>query len=531
MTGKIYLAMGAATLALFGPVSDKGGPSLAEAMQPSAEPASLSSAQGATRCNGFVGKQVAGATVDKTEFIAAGSALPPFGSKNVPEFCRVHARIAPVDGSEIKLQVWLPTNWNGKFVGFGGAGFEGGLAFSAVSLKGPVGKGYAAVVTNAGHDPTFVPTWALGQPEKIVDFGHRANHLGAIFGKALSADYYGTAVKRAFFQGCSNGGRDALMLAQRYPDDYDAIVAGAPANDFTGLMASFARIGRLARATPVADTLGPKLKLVHEAAIAKCDGLDGLRDGLIDRPAACRFDPAVLQCKGAAGASCLSKSEVGTVKAIYRGTYDRQGREIMPGLPVGSEYEWEAWLTGAKAGGPGMATNLMRYMVYSDPAWSPENFDLDRDFAASRRFPGQAIDAVNPDLRPFFGRGGKLLMYHGWDDAAIPAGNSLRYHAAVQRSVGRRAEEHVRLFMLPGVAHCDGGHGPDTIDYLEALDRWAGSGTAPEALVAIKYDNPVALKTGQPAHVVRSRLACAWPKKAKYKGSGSIDDAANFTCR
>lgn len=531
MSGKIVLAMGTATLALFGPVSDKVGSNLATAMQPRAAPDSPSSAHEAKRCNSLVGRHVGGATVDKAEYITAGSALPPFGNKNVPEFCRVHARIAPVDGSEIKLQVWLPTKWNGKFVGFGGGGFEGGLAFAAISLKEPVGRGYAAVVTNAGHDPAFVPTWALRQPEKIVDFGYRANHLGAVFGKALSADYYGTSVKKAYFKGCSNGGRDALMLAQRYPDDYDAIIAGAPANDFTGLMASFVRIGRLARATPVADTLGPKLKLVHEAAMAKCDGLDGLKDGLIDRPAACRFDPAVLQCKGVAGPACLSKAEVGTVKAIYRGTYDRQGREIMPGLPVGSEYEWEGWLTGAKAGGPGMATNLMRYMVYSDPAWSPENFDLDRDLAAARRSPGPVIDAVNADLRPFFGRGGKLLMYHGWDDAAIPAGNSLRYHAAVRRAVGRRAEEHVRLFMLPGVAHCDGGHGPDTIDYLESLDQWVVSGTAPDALVASKYDNPVALKTGQPANVVRSRLACAWPRKATYKGSGSIDDAANFACR
>ncbi len=321
------------------------------------------------------------------------------------------------------------------------------------------------------------------------------------------------------------------MLAQRYPADYDAIVAGAPANDFTGLMASFARIGRLARATPVADTLGPKLKLVHEAAMAKCDGLDGLKDGLIDRPTACRFDPAVLQCKGADGASCLSKAEVGTVKAIYRGAYDRQGREIMPGLPVGSEYEWEAWLTGPKAAGPGMANDLMRYMVYSDPAWSPEGFDLDRDFAAARREPGQAIDAVDPDLRPFFGRGGKLLMYHGWDDAAIPAGNSLRYHAAVQRTVGRSARDDMRLFMLPGVAHCASGHGPDSVDYLGALDRWAESGTAPEQLTAQKYDNLFKVMAGHPGNVVRSRLVCALPKKAKYKGSGSVDDAASFTCR
>lgn len=531
MSGKMFLMMGTTAAALFVPLSAEGRGDSPVAVQPVVEQLALTSADGAERCARLVGKQLAGAVIEKTDYVVAGSALPPFSDKNSPEFCRVNARATPVEGSEIKAQVWLPTNWNGKFVGFGGGGFEGGLGPATIILKKPVGRGYAAVVTNAGHDPASAPKWALGQPEKVTDYGHRANHLGAVFGKALAADYYRSAVRRAFFQGCSNGGRDALMLAQRYPGDYDAIVAGAPANDFTGLMASFARIGRLARATPVADTLGPKLKLVHEAALAKCDRLDGSTDGLIRRPPVCRFDPAVLQCKGTVGASCLSHAEVDTVKAIYRGTYDQRGREIMPGLPVGSEYEWEAWLTGPKAAGPGMATDLMRYMVYNDPEWSPERFDLDRDFAAARRQPGQTIDAVDPDLRPFFGRGGKLLMYHGWDDAAIPAGNSLRYHAAVQRAVGRSARDNMRLFMLPGVAHCASGHGPDWVDYLGALDRWAGSGTAPQQLTAEKYDNPLKVMAGHPGNVVRSQLVCAWPKTAKYKGSGPVDDAANFTCR
>lgn len=531
MTGKLIFATGAATLAIFGPLASSGGAEPAGAMQTRAVSAALSPGDGAARCRGLVGRQMAGATIDKADYILAGSALPPFKHQNSPEFCRVHARMTPVEGSEIKVQLWLPSNWNGKLVGFGGGGFEGGLGAAAISLREPVGKGYAAVVTNAGHDPASEPKWALRQPEKIADFGHRANHLGAMFGKSLSAEYYGAAVKRAFFQGCSNGGRDALMLAQRHPGDYDAIVAGAPANDFTGLMVSFAHIGRLARTTPGSDTLSPKLKLVHEAAIAKCDGLDGLKDGLIERPTSCRFDPAVLECKGAATASCLSKAEVGTVKAIYRGTYDGKGHEIMPGLPVGSEYEWAAWLTGSKAAGPGMATSLMRYMVYSDPAWPEESFDLDREFGAVRLQPGPAIDAVDPDLRPFFARGGKLLIYHGWDDAAIPAGNSLRYHAAVRRAVGRSADSHMRLFMLPGVAHCSGGHGPDTIDYLGTLDRWAETGVAPERLIATKFDNPIQVMAGQPANIVRSRPACAWPKRARYNGSGATDDAASYICR
>jgi pimeloyl-ACP methyl ester carboxylesterase len=531
MTGKMLFAACTAALGLFCPLSAEAGEEAAAANQTRPQLTSLSADDGAARCAGLVGKQIAGATIDKTDYFVAGSVLPPFKEKNSPEFCRVHARINPVEGSGIKMQVWLPSNWNSKVVGFGGGGFEGGLGGALITLRGPVGKGYAAVVTNAGHDSASEPRWALRQPEKVADFGHRANHLGAAFGKALSADYYRAAAQRAYFHGCSNGGRDALMLAQRYPDDYDAIIAGAPANDFTGLLSSFARIGRLTRTTPGPDTLSPKLKLVHEAAVAKCDRLDGLKDGLIERPTMCRFNPAVVQCKSGTGADCLSKAEVATVRAIYRGTYDSKGREIMPGLPIGSEYEWAAWLTSPKAGGPEMATNLMRYMVYSDPAWPEASFDLDRDFAAAKRQPGPVIDAVDPDLRPFFGRGGKLLMYHGWDDAAIPAGNSLRYHAAVRRAVGRSAEDNMRLFMLPGVAHCAGGHGPDTVDYLSALDQWVESGVAPDRMVATKYDSLIKVMTGQPANVVRSRPACAWPKRVRYSGNGSVDEAASYVCR
>lgn len=489
-----------------------------------------SASDSAARCAKLAGKQVAGATVDKADFVTNDTALPPFNDKIGFEFCRVDAHISPVAGSEIKMQIWLPATWNGKFVGVGGGGFEGGYASAPLGLRGPVGNGYAAVATNAGHAPSPEPKWAVGNPEKLADYGHRANHLGAMVGKALVADYYGTPAKRAYFHGCSNGGRDALMLAQRYPGDYDAIAVGAPANDFTGLMASFARISQLAR-MPGVDLAAAKMKLVHEAAIGTCDMLDGVKDGLLERPTECRFDPAVLQCKSGEGGSCLSEAEVSVIKAIYRGTHAGDGREIMAGLPVGSEYEWAGWLTTPRSAASGFAAGFFPYMVHQDPSWDIANFDLERDHALARKRLGPVIDAVDPDLRPFLRKGGKLLIYHGWDDAAIPAGNTLRYWQAMQRAVGRRAADQTRLFMLPGVAHCAGGNGPGTVDYIAELDRWSEKGVAPERIVATKPESIYRAMGGLATKSLLSRPVCAWPKTARYRGKGSTDEAENFVCR
>ena len=499
------------------------------AQSASPTPASAESQAAPARCSGLLGKQIAGAIVDKADFITAGSGLPPMNIKSPADFCLVDAKISPVAGSEIKIQIWLPAKWNGKFVGAGGGGFEGGYGAAFVGLRRPLAKGYAGVVTNAGHDPAPEPKWALGNPQKIVDYGYRANHLGAVVGKAAVREYYGAPAKRAYFQGCSNGGRDALMLAQRYPDDYDAIAVGAPANDFTGLMAAFVQTEQWVR-QPGIDLSAAKLKRVNQAAIKLCDSNDGLSDGLIDRPQSCRFDPAVLQCKLGEKENCLTSSEVGVVKAIYRGHSTSTGGEVMPGLPVGSEYEWANWLTGPKAAGAGLGLPFFGYMVHQDAGWTMAKFDFGRDYAAAQKQLSPIIDAKNPDLRPFLRKGGRLLMYHGWDDAAIPAGNTLRYYAAMKQATGRLAADRTRLFMLPGVAHCAGGNGPDILDYFGELDRWTESGIAPEQVVATKYDSLISLISGAPVKVLRTRPICAWPKSARYKGVGSPDEAANFVC-
>lgn len=485
----------------------------------------------ADRCAQLIAKQVAGATIDRAEYIPAGGRLQGFEDKLAAGVCTVDARISPVAGSLIKMRIWLPDNWNEKFFGVGGAGFNGGLKDSPMTGRAAINRGFATVATDAGHDLSGEPEWAMGSREKIVDFAHRANHLGAVVGKALAAQHYGKPVRRAYFHGCSNGGRDALMLAQRYPGDYDAIASGAPANDWTGLMASFMRSTQVSHLSPGSDILGPKMKLLNEAVLDKCDALDGLKDKLIANPAACRFDPAVLQCKGATGATCLSKAEVTAVTAVYRGYRTRGGKLIMPGFPLGSEYLWSAGITSPGGTAPQLGQMYHRYFLYRDPSWTVAQFALDRDYALSQSRFGALMNATDPDLRPFIARGGKLLIYHGWDDTAIPAGNSIRYYASVQRKLGKRAGDNVRLFMLPGVAHCLTGRGPDNIDFIGELERWSDGGAAPDRIIATKYDNPFRAFAGLSAKVMRTRPACAWPKAAQYSGQGSIDDAASFICR
>ena len=475
-------------------------------------------------CQRLVGRQLAGALVQTTEFVPAGSALAPIMTKNSPEFCRVSAHISPVAGSKIKIQLWLPSRWNGKFFGYGGGGFEGSYMIANIVLRRPVREGFAAVVTDAGHDLAPDQKWAIGQPEKVTDFGHRANHLGAVVAKAVVTDYYGTPATHGYFHGCSNGGRDALMLAQRYPEDYDAIAVGAPANSFTARMAAFSQMGADFSGA-AGQTLVPKLKLLNEAAIASCDADDGVKDGLIGRPNRCRFDPAELLCKSGATEACLSKPEVALARSLYRGTFGRDGKLIMSGFAAGSELGW-----APPPAAENMGTAFYRYLMYENPAWLPDSFLLDRDFAAGRKKLGPVLDATDPDLRPFLRRGGKLLMYHGWDDTAIPPGNSLRYYDQVVKTVGKKYAGNVRLFMLPGVSHCGQGKGPDEVNYVAALDRWTQSGVAPERLIAAKHDNRIAFFSEMPTKVLQSRPACAWPKAARYKGAGSPDDAASFEC-
>lgn len=508
-----------------------GSAAIAFAPSAPAQPAAGQPVATAAQCEALAGQTIGGATIEKAEYLAKGSATISPLVKAANDVCRVSARAPPVAGSEIHMRIWLPTNWNGKMLGVGGAGLNGGFAAEWFIAILPMNEGYAVFATDAGHE--FIEDnakWALGQPEKIKDYGYRANHVGTLATKAVLASYYGTAPKRSYFHGCSNGGRDALIQAQRYPQDWDGIISGAPANDWTGIMTTFAYTAQIAEPHRRAGLLGPKINLVYEAALKTCDAADGLKDGLISNPTTCRFNPAVLQCKSGSGATCLSKPEVDTLRTLYGGVRTGGGKLVMPGFPVGSELNWGTWFTRTDAEVPGGMQEVFRYMVYDDPDWSWKNFNIDRDYPAMTRRLAPLIDATDTDLRPFARRGGKLLMYHGWEDTAIPAGNSIRYFEAARSRLGARASQ-ARLFMVPGQAHCFGGSGPNVVDMIGALDKWVEGGEAPERLTSSKYESFIAALTGQPTKLLQTRPVCAWPKTPHYKGTGAVNAESSFACR
>lgn len=488
----------------------------------------------AAECGALVGRKIGGGTVTAAERMAAGA---KFNLPNVPAgiqlptlsapMCKVKARLSPVPTSEIDVEVWLPETWNGKFVGIGGGGFSGGLDSAMLLLNPLVGKGYAGVATNVGHPAGDSAKWAHKDPVKLADWAHRGNHVTAQFTKALVAEAYARPAQRSYFWGCSNGGRDALMEAWRYPGDYDGIVSGAPAAAWTRVLPAMA--WNMAALQGVSFTPA-KLKLVNDAVMARCDNLDGVKDGILENPLACRFDPAELECK-AGQSDCLSGAEVKALRALYQGPRTRDGKQISAGLAVGGETtEWTGWVTGPKPVHGQMSPEFFRWMVYGDESWSQARFDMDRDYAAAVRAVGTIIDSDNPDIRPFLKRGGKLLLWHGWADAALPPENTITYYDAVKRKVGAAADQQVRLFMAPGVSHCFGGPGPSQFDMVAELDRWFESGQAPERIIATKPDNPIASFIGLPTKAVRTRPLCAWPKVARWNGSGSTDEAANFSC-
>lgn len=484
--------------------------------------------QRADACERLTGTKVADGLVEGAERFANGELIAggaTTGAKAAADLCRVRLTLRPVPGSEIKVEVWLPDNWNGKLMGFGGGGFDGSLnKDSGAFLNQAVAQGYASVATDVGHTPAPTPgTWIHKQREKVVDFGHRGTHLAAVVAKQVITARYGTTAKRAYFQGCSNGGRDALMLVTRYPGDYDAVVAGAPAIRYLEVVTQLVTNSQTVATAPRMEA---KLGLVHDAILQKCDALDGVKDGILENPLRCNFDPAELQCSGAEGLSCLSASEVGAFRKIYTGPRPRNGQRLTSPPMPGSEGlpgNWSAWVTGPV---PRIAgEEFYRWMVYDDPAWSIRNFDFDRDYAAARARIAPVINVENPDIRPFIRRGGKLIIYQGWDDPAITPGMTLGYYSAIRRKIGRKAtDRHVRLFMVPGMAHCGGGPGATSFDMQRELEKWDASDAAPTRIPAFKPD----IASGEQPF---SRPLCAWPSVARYNGSGSIRDAANFSCR
>ena len=499
----------------------------------------------AETCESLKTLQVPHVTVQVAEARAAGSFVAPDGGRplpGLPAFCRVAGTIRPTSDSDIRFEVWLPASgWNGKFQGIGNGGFAGTIGFAA--LADAIRGGYAAASTDTGHAEARNDhaEWALGHPEKVADFGYRAIHETATTAKAVIRAFYGEDPKRSYFSSCSNGGRQALMEAQRYPADYDGIVAGAPANYWTHLVSAGAAVVRATLAEAGSYISAAKLPAIESAALAQCDAADGVKDGVIENPQACRFDPAVLQCKGVETDACLTVPQLNALRTIYGGLKSSAGARLFPGLSPGGEAErggWASWVTGPEPKQSAVywfSTQFFQNIVYSDPAWRFQSFDADRDTKAADDKEAQVLNAMNPGLTAFQKRGGKLILYHGWSDAAIPPANTIDYYASVRAAMGESAADgFVRLYMVPGMQHCGGGAGPNVFGQLgvpkadashdidAAVEAWVEQGRAPDKIVATKLD--------QNGATVRTRPLCPFPQVAKWKGSGSTDDAANFSC-
>lgn len=505
-----------------------------------AGPSPAPTAQRIGSCEALTAMKLNNGKIDAATSLTGGATVNlEAGQPGLPApaaFCRVQATLTPVPGSSIKVEVWLPerADWNGKLLGAGNGGFGANMLLPSLLMRGAIDKGYAAVGTDMGHvgESDVDASWALNAPEKIRDYGWRANHVGAETAKQVIAAYYEGPLAASYFHGCSDGGRQALTLAQRYPGDYDAIIAGAPAVPWTRMASAFTS-NAIAAGKPGGDLPMAKLKLLQTASLGQCDSLDGVTDGVIDDPRACHFDPAKLACKGAGGDDCLTPGEVATAKLLYEGPKTADGKSFYPGFAPGAEAEagtWSQWLTGSNSQHVKFGTQFFRYFVHGDPDWQLSAFSLDRDYVLAKARVGADLDTDRTDLNAFFKRGGKLILYHGWNDAGIPPQNTVDYYQRVVAANPRAAATSVRLFMVPGMSHCFAGPGPNIFDPLGAIDGWRQGGAAPERIVATKYDNDLFAYIGLPAKAGRTRPLCPFPKVARWDGKGSTDDAESFTC-
>jgi feruloyl esterase len=479
-------------------------------------------AQTPQSCDGLKSLSLAGATITSAG-VVTGSFTPPGATNpnatiaNVPAFCRVAVTLTPTADSDIKTEFWLPmSGWNRKLQSVGNGAWAGVIPYAAMAQA--VTGGYATAGTDTGHvgnTASFVPA----HPERLVDYGYRAVHEMTVAGKAVIRSFYGNAPQYSYWNGCSTGGRQGLMEAQRYPADYDGIIAGAPVNARVHQIIWELWVAQAVHKDEASYIPTAKYKTINDAALAKCDADDGAKDGLITSPNRCQFDPSVLQCAVGDDVSCLTNSQVAAAKQIYSPAKNpRTGQEIFPALQPGSELGW-AGLAGPEP--VREAVEFFQHVVANDPNWNFRTLDFDRDGARAQKAASHLIDAVDPNLQPFFARGGKVLMYHGWNDQLVAPMNSVHYY---QGFVGttKSSADSIRLFMMPGMMHCRGGAGPDSFDRMGVIERWVEKGEAPKQIVADHLTDGV---------VDRRRPLCPHPQVAAYKGNGSPDDAANFTCK
>lgn len=461
-----------------------------------------------------------------------------------------HCKVEGIIGKNIKFELLLPHEWNGKFVMGGGGGFVGEVVNTALGYS-VLQKGYATVGTDTGHEGHPIDgSWAKENLEAIVNFGHLAVHRTAVNAKALTEAYYGKKISYSYFFGCSRGGGQAMMEAQRYPEDFDGIISGAPAYNWThGLGAGMIHNMKYIYPDPASldEPLLSKedLKLVEDSYLAACDELDGIKDGILRDPRACDFDVASLICEGGKEEGCLTTEQVEALKAIYEGPKDDNG-SLYYGFPFGAETHedgWNRWITGGfkniEQSGEfhegitsthqappmpnaqyGFAMGVIQNLIYHDSDWNYENYDFN-NFSKDARVVANTLNAVSPDLSEFRANGGKLLMYTGWSDTAITPLGTIGYYESVIAD-DPTAVDDVKLFMMPGVLHCLGGDGPSWVNWIDEIDNWVSGGETPEQVTVYFVDEKF-----QPSG---SQLLCAYPEVAIFDGSGDPRNVNSFSC-
>lgn len=507
------------------------------------------------KCASMTSITLPNAKVTLAELVpAAGSSALPEAKelealyRTLPAFCRVAVQDRPTSDSDIKIETWLPvTGWNGKYRGQGNGGFAGAIDYRAMAAA--VREGYATAGTDTGHTDSghmgLDASFALGHPEKVKDFGWRAVHEMTLKAKAIVAAYYGMQPKRSYFASCSDGGREALMEAQRFPQDYDGILAGDPANDWTHLLTAAMWDVHGMFETPDSYIPARKVPAIAAAVRAACDAQDGVGDGVLNDPRRCRFDPETMLCKHGDADNCLLPAQVETIKNIYAGPRDATGRQIFPGYLPGAEDGpggWIPWITG-----PAPHESMFYFFsvgyfsnfVYEKKNWDYRNYNVNQALSLADKKTALALNATDPDLKPFFAHGGKLILYHGWNDPAIPALSTVDYYNAVVNRLGKKSvDTSLRLYMVPGMHHCEGGPGATAFgqdpavarsdaqhDVFTALEQWVENGVAPGRLIVKKF------VAGNPANgVAMSRPLCPYPLTAKYNGKGNTNKAKKFVC-
>jgi feruloyl esterase len=475
-------------------------------------------------------------TITLAEALPAGANPNPVGTIAVP-ICRVVGVTKPA----VQFEVWMPSqDWNGKFQLVGNGGTAGVISYAA--MRTALTRGYATASTDTGHvsSGSFDSTWALGRPDLVADFGYRGTHVTAVNGKAITQAFYDERPDYSYYVGCSKGGQQGLMEAQRYPEDFDGLIAGDPANNWTRFYAGSHLWYSIATLKdPESYIPASKTAILGNAVTAACDAIDGIVDGVLDDPRKCKFDPAILTCvAGQDPATCYTPKQVQAIKAIWSGVRTPAGELVHPPLVPGGEAGaggWAAWTTGS-APFTGLhflaADGFFRYMVFENPSYDPFTFNYgsDLDFALAKV--GPVLDAVNPDLRELNHRKSKLIVYHGFSDPDISPLNTINYfenvvsfnahHNDDRQDALDRTNDFFRLFMVPGMQHCSGGPGPSNFDMLTALENWVEKGEAPTRVIASRITSGV---------IDRTRPLCVYPRVAVHTGTGSTDDAANFNCQ